>query len=103
MICERCGGMKKTDSGRFCRPCYEVNKTAGKQIAKVLDTIERHPHLNHSADISDLTGMPVAICSKYISDLIEMGLLRRTGRSYRVSSTYGSRSLFFEPISKNNS
>lgn len=54
---------------------------------------------NTTRDIADETGIPVEIVSGYVSQLVQDGVLRRTGRSVpnARSDGGGPRYLVFEP------
>lgn len=70
-----------------------------KRTAQVY-RLAREEGCNTSADIADALGISIAAASATISDLVEDGRLRRTGKTIRNGNDqgYGPRFRVFEPV-----
>jgi predicted Rossmann fold nucleotide-binding protein DprA/Smf involved in DNA uptake len=64
----------------------------GKQMARVLSAIEAG--CKTTAEIAKVTGLSVSLCSHWVFELIEAGLVRRTGEKRRCKGRGGEYKLF---------
>jgi DNA-binding IclR family transcriptional regulator len=66
-----------------------------KQLNRVLEAV-KNGGARDSFDVSEITRIPVATCSAYLSTLESMGLIRSIGTQKRAGR--GRQFKFYEPV-----
>src|ERR1700691_5348696 len=90
--CQKCGNRRGAGaiSTGLCRNCYRVNRILPvKQKDGVIDALKEDE--DNSNEIADMTGLPVAIVSHWLSELEKDGVVKKTclvTRNPKGSPTY---------------